>query len=639
MPSAATGYGVVPRRILLIVEHRRGHGTGHLRRCAALLAELQGEISWFLPRDRGAAWYTRREVSEILGPLVTPRWVETPRGDYDLVLVDCRSFSEGEIEALPPGAVVAGLDAPVPLRRYASFLVDALPAPPGSPPANVADPGFLPLPRNVRSEWPRRISRVLVAFGGEPRDEHVQDVAACVVAASRRQGLSGVIVEALCGDPALRKNRPVQGGTPSAQDIRWISPRPDLAETLADYDLVVTHFGLLAWEALWARVPVITLNPGRYHRLLSRAAGIATARSRRELSRLIGKGYELVLERSRAARPEDKRSLPDLLNSLVLPRRVASPSGASGRRVHQRAIARFPDRTFFRNSPDGLVFLQNFVPQQIDYSEDYFFSEYQAQYGRTYLEDFDSIARVGARRIADILKYLRPSQSAPSLLDIGCAFGPFLAAASRAGCRVLGFEINGEAVRHVRENLGLEACQGDLMNLEEVRARGPFDIVTLWYVIEHIQDLDAFLQSLHSLLKPGGILAFSTPHGRGISARRSLRTFLSNSPRDHYSVWDIPSARRVLKRHGFSLRAVRVTGHHPERFSSRLPAGWHPVFLALSRIAGLGDTFEVIAERSHKPDFEGKPQFEGKSEFEGRPGYAGRPECADGEAETKRAVD
>ncbi|SIQ01480.1 Methyltransferase domain-containing protein [Alkalispirochaeta americana] len=589
----------MPRQILVVVEHRRGHGTGHLRRCAALSAHLEGDIFWLLPQNKGDGWYTRQEVCEILAPAGSPRWVEHPRGTYDLVLVDCRSFSGEDLKTLPPGAVVIGLDAPPPLRRYASFLVDSLPAPPGALPANITDPGFLPLPERLRQDWPRDISRILVVFGGEPRDDQVRRVAARALIACRQSGRQDVVVEAILGEPAPMREIPQQmrSGEGSFSGVREIPLCQNLAETLADYDLVITHFGLLAWEALWARVPVVTVNPSRYHRSLSRRAGITTARSLGDLARLIKREYPRILQSSRAVRPREKRSLPEFLNALVLPERVTSPSESSREGPRQPALQRFSDRTFFRNLPDGLVFLQNFVPQQIDYSRDYFFSEYQAQYGRTYLEDFDAIARMGDRRIADILGRCRFSWKAPKLLDIGCAFGPFLVAASRAGCRVLGFEINREAVRHIRDELGLEAHQGDLMHLEEVAPQGPFDIVTLWYVIEHIQDLDLFLQKVHTLLRPGGILAFSTPHGRGISARRDRRAFLSNSPRDHYSVWDISSARRVLKKYGFSLRALRVTGHHPERFSPRLSRRWYPFLSRVSRIARLGDTFEVIAER------------------------------------------
>lgn len=264
------------------------------------------------------------------------------------------------------------------------------------------------------------------------------------------------------------------------------------------------------------------------------------------------------------------------------------------------AVERFPYRTYFRNTADGIVFLHSFSAGITRYDQSYFFQDYRRQYGRTYLEDFDSIAATGRRRMRDILRYGRSSfrKDTPlRLLDLGCAYGPFLLAASREGCRVTGCEINAEAVRYVREVLGLDVVQGDLVALKQENFSDVFDIVTMWYVIEHIQQLQVVLNTVAGLLRPGGVLAFSTPHGEGISARRSRRTFLDRSPADHYTVWNIPAARRLLRGYGFRVLHVRVTGHHPERFPGPPPTVLRPFAGIASRLLRLGDTFEVIAER------------------------------------------
>jgi hypothetical protein len=100
------------------------------------------------------------------------------------------------------------------------------------------------------------------------------------------------------------------------------------------------------------------------------------------------------------------------------------------------------------------------------------------------------------------------------------------------------------------------------------------------------------------------VLAFSTPNGRGISARSSPTAFLAQSPPDHRSILSPRGLRRFLARRGFRLARVRVTGHHPERFPG-LAGRWgrstgpgRSLVLAVSRLAGLGDTFEAYAVRS-----------------------------------------
>jgi hypothetical protein len=99
------------------------------------------------------------------------------------------------------------------------------------------------------------------------------------------------------------------------------------------------------------------------------------------------------------------------------------------------------------------------------------------------------------------------------------------------------------------------------------------------------------------------VLAFSTPSFRGVSRRRSLRAFLENSPGDHWTIWDPGKCAGLLSRYGFTLRKRVITGHHPERFPRAgrfLKSGGRRFFLALSRIFGLGDTFEAYAVKTRE---------------------------------------
>lgn len=601
--------GASPESVLLVAEHRRGHGTGHLRRCARLAEAFARPPDWLLPSAPGPELYTRAESLSLLGPGPWQdgvRWLDSPGGPYDLIIVDRREMSLEELQNLPSRGIVVGIDAAGELRSYASYLVDTLPTPPGFTPPNIADTAFLPLPeessRSVRREWPERCGRILVAFGGEERDE-------LTLAAGR------ILREGARNHPPPvpdlllhRHDDRSSSGISLARQFGVLRPRPDLAECLASYDLVVTHYGVLAWEALWARVPVILCNPTDYHHRLAVSAGFFSCRQAEELGDAL-ESFAHIRAASQTLRPARRRDLAAFLQNLRPPERVGSPSGnPSGGPRYQPAVERFPDRTYFLNRPDGLVYLQRFVPSTIRYDHDYFHREYLEQYGKTYLEDFPAIARHGRGRISRILGLLKRSNSRlsarPRLLDIGCAYGPFLKVASQAGCTVLGLEINKEAVRYVQDELGLEAREGDLARLRSLVFQERFDIVTLWYVIEHVVYLDELLADIAAILKPGGVLAFSTPHGRGVSARRCRRSFLQKSPPDHYTVWDGYSARRVLGAHGFRVRKLHCTGHHPERFFSRpVRSGslQERIVLPLVRIwsilARRGDTFEVYAER------------------------------------------
>jgi SAM-dependent methyltransferase len=158
-------------------------------------------------------------------------------------------------------------------------------------------------------------------------------------------------------------------------------------------------------------------------------------------------------------------------------------------------------------------------------------------------------------------------------------------------------------VAYVRGTLGIPAIAGDIREKsaqEELSSSG-FDVVTLWYVIEHFPDLASMLETLSKLVRVGGLLALSTPYGRGVSARRSPESFFRNSPRDHFTIWDRESANGILARYGFSVERFVSTGHHPERYplvKKRLfPKGIAAVH---SRLAGWGDTFEIYARKTRQ---------------------------------------
>jgi 2-polyprenyl-3-methyl-5-hydroxy-6-metoxy-1,4-benzoquinol methylase len=576
-----------------VAEHRRGHGTGHLRRCAELVSALNGTVDWLLPSQLGEGWYSREEAWGFLenATALPVRWVDEPEGPYDRVIVDRRSMDLEEIMNLHVRGILVAIDAAGDLRRYASYVLDILPPAPGSPPPNVSERRFLPVPTNRRQSWPSRLRKILVVYGGEDNEQKTYSTARALVPL----GLAVDIVTAGESSPDIPCGR--------------ISGSPGLRERLYQYDLIVTHFGLLAFEAISAHVPVVLMNPTRYHESLSRTAGFPTVKTYRELIRRLRDENRVLLSCRALYRNTFGESvgvtgspsslmLANYLKTLEVPARLTSPGGGTR---WEPAVERFPDRTYFRNRSDGIVFMQSFRAAKTRYDESYFFDEYRHQYGRTYLEDFDSIASTGHRRMRDIRRQTRRSrpfeESAPRLLDLGCAYGPFLLAASREGCNVTGYEINAEAVCYVRDELDLDAVHGDLRDLSREQFPDRFDIVTMWYVIEHVVMLDSLLTTVADLLRPGGLLAFSTPHGAGISARRSRREFLERSPLDHYSVWSIPAARRLLRGYGFRVRHVRVTGHHAERFPGPPPVMMHPVVGVISRLLRLGDTFEIIAER------------------------------------------
>jgi SAM-dependent methyltransferase len=90
-----------------------------------------------------------------------------------------------------------------------------------------------------------------------------------------------------------------------------------------------------------------------------------------------------------------------------------------------------------------------------------------------------------------------------SLLDIGCGRGEFLAAAREAGWRVAGSEIDPASAAACSAR-GLQVEIGSLFDTP--LPAGPWSVITMWDVLDHLENPAEALQIAVRELAPGGIL-------------------------------------------------------------------------------------------------------------------------------------
>lgn len=568
---------------------------GHLARCLRLARVLEGRVTFLTARMNPAA--RAYLAQEILRFPSRGRPVAVTRlgagAQWDLVFVDARRTSLAELEVLTGHGRVVCLDEAGEARDYAPFLVDAFPRLPGLPPSNLSSLVYLGLPARSLKRARLPAKRVLVSFGGE---DHAQ--------------LSGTLLQALISEKLFAPAQLTVVEGPLFTTHEWpqgvtvLRSVPQLSALLSDYDLVFTHFGITAFDALATGIPAILLNPSRYHGRLAAAAGIPRIgirvpdmRALRRLLRTPG-ALQARVDTFNASLPRDRAgAMAKLLESLAARGSPRCPvCGSSGNKV----IARFPDRTYRRCRKCGTMYLESFAAEEKAYDRRYFFADYRAQYGRTYLQDFDSIKAASRPRVR-IIRELLGDQTDGVVVDIGCAFGPFLEALKESGLPGYGVDVSAEAVKYVRKKLGIPAVCAAFEDIGRKSLPHRVSAVTLWYVIEHFQQTDLVIRKAAALLPPGGVLAFSTPNGRGISARRQLRDFLQNSPADHFTIFSPRRLEKLLSGYGLELRRIRVTGHHPERFPGLIgrvadkSAGAYALVRAASRLLGWGDTFEAYA--------------------------------------------
>lgn len=189
---------------------------------------------------------------------------------------------------------------------------------------------------------------------------------------------------------------------------------------------------------------------------------------------------------------------------------------------------------------------------------------------KIYPEDYQNYTRKDVPLLSTLLNYMVNSAVSgfvkahgadKTILDYGCGDGTFVKALAENGAKhVVGYEPN------IRENAVTSGegftIQRDLKALGE---HGPFDIIRMNHVIEHLADLDATMMALSVLLKKGGVILIQTPNPRS----STLSIFGRYWGALHY-----PYHTVLISQDGLAGAAARW-GLEAQSFSGALmPTGW-----------------------------------------------------------------
>ncbi len=101
-----------------------------------------------------------------------------------------------------------------------------------------------------------------------------------------------------------------------------------------------------------------------------------------------------------------------------------------------------------------------------------------------------------------------------TVLDVGCNVGYGLQVLAASAASVAGVDVSPKAVEAAKLRLGSTA---DIRAFDGVRssfASGSFDVVTSFQVLEHVSDTPAYFSEIIRLVRPGGIVVFTTPNAR-----------------------------------------------------------------------------------------------------------------------------
>jgi len=153
-----------------------------------------------------------------------------------------------------------------------------------------------------------------------------------------------------------------------------------------------------------------------------------------------------------------------------------------------------------------------------------------------------------------VLSFLEKENKIDSnmILDIGSGSGTFLDVARTAGWKTKGIEYNKEMIK-ISKNNKLDVSNYSLKalrNQEEL-----FDVITTWFVLEHIKDIRKFMKDVVSILKNEGLLFIAVPQIDALVNRlygKDSPTFAGYS---HINFFNHDSLNSFISKFGFELVA------------------------------------------------------------------------------------
>ena len=172
------------------------------------------------------------------------------------------------------------------------------------------------------------------------------------------------------------------------------------------------------------------------------------------------------------------------------------------------------------------------------------------------------------KRYFELLKYFEKI-SAPGrdILDVGCGNGHFIDAAIRSGWDARGIEISQPAVDICRK-FGLPVEKLDFFS-EQLKPES-LDVLMMFEVMEHVSDPSGFLKRSEVLLRPEGILYFTTPNFNSLD-RKFLGAKWHVIHYEHLNYFTPEAIRRIVGGlTGMQVHSIKTKNISMELFSRLL---------------------------------------------------------------------
>jgi ubiquinone/menaquinone biosynthesis C-methylase UbiE len=202
--------------------------------------------------------------------------------------------------------------------------------------------------------------------------------------------------------------------------------------------------------------------------------------------------------------------------------------------------------------------------------------------GDTVLKNVEGRSRK-FQKILSVLKDFRPIKPSSIFLDIGCSSGVITSSLGEHFFRVIGFDIDREAVQYAKvhsSSPGVQFMLADAMTLPF--KENSIDVIICNHIYEHVPQAEELMEEIYRVLKESGVCYFAAGNKYMVIEGHYGLPFLSWLPKflahlylkltqkgdfyyeSHRSLWGLRQLLRRFDLTDYTLPIIR----DPEKFSA-----------------------------------------------------------------------
>ncbi len=191
-----------------------------------------------------------------------------------------------------------------------------------------------------------------------------------------------------------------------------------------------------------------------------------------------------------------------------------------------------------------------FIPQY--YRKDSIYEEYRDEEVLKSIRNGNNYIKYRRHRLR--IKLIKKLVKSGKLFDIGVGWGHFLHTAQIMGFETQGVEISKIMHHYATNDLKLRVYHNDFYKLD--LPENNWDVVTMWDVLEHLNEPKIAVRKANSIIKDGGILVFQVPQIDSKVAKRQKAKWSMMSI-EHVNYFSKKTIKKLLEDNGFEVLKYR----------------------------------------------------------------------------------